>query len=209
MFTHAEIWRGIDRLAAYAETSPSGLARRAGLDATTFNPSKRTSADGSKPRWPSTESLSKALAAANLDFLGFAALVRDRASRPGALRSLDLAEAGNGTAFGSDGLPEGSGWSYVPFPDFPLKSAFALKVPDDRLAPVYRAGDRLVIDRAQAVRPGDRVMVETRTGGLTAHILHEQTVQQVWLKPLGEDGPLQRIALDQVTWMARIIWASQ
>ena len=46
MFTHEQIWRGIDRLAAHAQTSPSGLARRAGLDSTTFNPSKRFSRDG-------------------------------------------------------------------------------------------------------------------------------------------------------------------
>lgn len=209
MFTHAEIWRGIDRLAAYAETSPSGLARRAGLDATTFNPSKRTSSDGSKPRWPSTESLSKALAAANLDFLGFAALVRDRSPRAGALRSLDLADTVCGRSFGADGLPEGSGWTYVPFPDFPLKTAFALKVPDDRLEPVYRAGDRLIVDQGQQPRCGDRVMLQTREGELTAHILHERGVQQVSLKPLERDGPVQRISLDGVVWMARIVWASQ
>lgn len=209
MFTHAEIWRGIDRLAAYAETSPSGLARRAGLDATTFNPSKRTSADGSKPRWPSTESLSKALAAANLDFLGFAALVRDRSPRASALRSMDLADPVCSNAFGRDGLPEGSGWIHVPFPDFPLKTAFALKVPDDRLEPVYRAGDRLIIDRTQAIRCGDRIMVQARNAQLSAHVLHEQGVQQLCLKPLQGKGPLQRISLESIVWMARIIWASQ
>ena len=37
MLTHAQIWRGIDRLAQRAGLSPSGLARQAGLDPTTFN----------------------------------------------------------------------------------------------------------------------------------------------------------------------------
>ena len=60
MFTHKEIWNAIDRLAEEKGYSASGLAKQAGLDPTTFNKSKRTSADG-KPRWPSTESISKIL----------------------------------------------------------------------------------------------------------------------------------------------------
>ncbi len=61
MYTHSDIWRAIDRLAQEAGYSPSGLAKKAGLDPTTFNKSKRVSADG-KPRWPSTESIAKILA---------------------------------------------------------------------------------------------------------------------------------------------------
>ncbi len=62
MFTHAQIWQGLDRLAAAKGYSPSGLAKKSGLDPTSFNKSKRTSPEG-KPRWPSTESLAKVLAA--------------------------------------------------------------------------------------------------------------------------------------------------
>ena len=61
MFTHKEIWQAIDDLAQRHGYSASGLAKAAGLDPTTFNKSKRISADG-KPRWPSTESISKILA---------------------------------------------------------------------------------------------------------------------------------------------------
>lgn len=60
MFTHAQIWRAIDKLAEQRGYSTSGLAKRAGLDPTTFNRSKRITRDG-KPRWPSTESISKIL----------------------------------------------------------------------------------------------------------------------------------------------------
>ena len=62
MLTHKQIWAAIDALAARYGMSPSGLARKSGLDATTFNPSKRIAEDGKK-RWPSTESVSKVLAA--------------------------------------------------------------------------------------------------------------------------------------------------
>ena len=58
MFTHEQIWAALDRLAKTKGYSTSGLAKKAGLDPTSFNKSKRISPDG-KPRWPSTESLSK------------------------------------------------------------------------------------------------------------------------------------------------------
>lgn len=70
--THDAIWDAIDRLAASRGWSASGLARRAGLDATSFNPSKRIGLNR-KPRWPSTESVSLALKAADCsldEFLG-------------------------------------------------------------------------------------------------------------------------------------------
>ena len=60
MLTHEQIWLGLDKLAAARGFSPSGLAKKAGLDPTSFNKSKRHSPEG-KPRWPSTESLSKVL----------------------------------------------------------------------------------------------------------------------------------------------------
>ena len=67
---HRDVWQAIDRLASEYGMSPSGLARKAGLDPTTFNKSKRVGANG-KQRWPSTESVSKVLRAtgASLDAL--------------------------------------------------------------------------------------------------------------------------------------------
>ncbi len=62
MLSHDQIWGAIDALAERYRMSPSGLAKRAGLDPTTFNRSKRVGADG-RERWPSTESLAKVLAA--------------------------------------------------------------------------------------------------------------------------------------------------
>src|SRR5262245_63382938 len=77
MLRHSEIWRALDRLAAKHGLSASGLARRAGLDPTAFNKSKRKSPTG-KPRWPSTESVAKCLAATGESLSGFLALVGER-----------------------------------------------------------------------------------------------------------------------------------
>lgn len=76
MFTHEEIWRAIERLAEKNGLSTSGLAKKAGLDATTFNRSKRISPEG-KPRWPSTESVSRILAATDTDTSQFFALLHE------------------------------------------------------------------------------------------------------------------------------------
>ena len=63
--SHAQLWKAVDRLAARQGMTASGLARRAGLDATSFNPSKRFGpGDPPRPRWPSTESVAKVLEAA-------------------------------------------------------------------------------------------------------------------------------------------------
>ena len=77
---HAQIWRAIDAMAARRGLSASGLARAAGLDPTTFNRSKRQTPDG-RERWPSTESISRALSAAEATWDEFAALLADKPGR--------------------------------------------------------------------------------------------------------------------------------
>ena|ERR1035441_8065513 len=80
ILTHEQIWTALDRLAERAGLSPSGLAKRSGLDPTTFNKSKRITPEG-RERWPSTESVAKALAATNNSIDSFvpeAACVADR-----------------------------------------------------------------------------------------------------------------------------------
>lgn len=208
MFTHDQIWRGIDRLAAHAQTSPSGLARRAGLDSTTFNPSKRVSADGSKLRWPSTESLTKALSAANLGFADFAALVSGE-GQTRSLPALDLADGDRASAFDAIGLPTGPGWAQIPFPDLGAGAAYALTVEGDAMRPLYRPGDRLIIAPDDKPRPGDRVMVKTRNGEIGGWELGRSTVQDVVLKSLNPSGPERIVKLVAIAWIARIVWASQ
>ena len=58
--THQEVWQAIDKFAFQQNMSCSGLAKLSGLDATTFNKSKRWSKYG-QPRWPSTSSIAKIL----------------------------------------------------------------------------------------------------------------------------------------------------
>src|ERR1700720_3459962 len=106
MLTHAQIWTAIDRLAARAGLSPSGLARRAGLDPTSFNKSKRATRED-KPRWPSTESIAKILTATGENIAGFVALMGNRPAT-GPVRRLPVighAKAGAAGYFDDAGYP--------------------------------------------------------------------------------------------------------
>src|SRR5437667_4342561 len=97
--THNQIWTALDRLAVRAGLSPSGLAKRSGLDPTTFNKSKRVTPDG-RARWPSTESVAKALAATGTPVEVFVGLITDNArAATRAMPVIGLAEASAGGFF--------------------------------------------------------------------------------------------------------------
>ena len=71
MLTHKQVWNAIDVIAERYGYSASGLAKKSGLDPTSFNPSKRNGPDG-RPRWPTMESVSRLLQAsgAGIDEFG-------------------------------------------------------------------------------------------------------------------------------------------
>lgn len=215
MFTHDDMWRAIDRLADSHGYSPSGLAKKAGLDPTTFNKSKRVSSDG-KPRWPSTESISKILAvtgATMSDFIALVGLDRDEAT-PGhsTIPMMNTSLAGKSGHFNSEGHPQGEQWDEFAFPlasHTRDQNLFALEVNNDTLAPVYREGDVLVVSPDANIRRGDRIVVKTTKGELVIHELRRQTATRIELKTMDASSESRHIELDQVSWMARIIWVSQ
>ena len=162
MLTHDQIWTALDRLAARAGLSPSGLAKRAGLDPTTFNKSKRVTSDG-RERWPSTESIAKALAAtADSSIDTFVQLIGDEAGGGRSVPLLGFAQAGASGAFDEAGFPAGKGWDEVALPAVDDEHAFALEISGDAMTPAYRDGDIIVVSPGAPIRRGDRVVVKTK-----------------------------------------------
>ena len=210
MLRHGQIWQAIDRLAKRNGLSVSGLARRSGLDPTTFNPSKRVTPQG-KPRWPSTESLAKVLNATSTDLDDFIGLVSDRPSEAGLQRLplLGYAQAGMQGYFDDAGYPVGTGWDEVVFPDFNDPTVYALEVTGDSMEPVYRDGDRILVSPSAPIRRGDRVVVRTSSGEVMAKELLRRTASRVELGSINPRHELRAVPLEDVQWMARIIWASQ
>ncbi len=213
--SHENIWRAIDRLAATFEYSASGLAKQAGLDPTSFNKSKRVSPDG-KPRWPSTESIARILAATGATMGEFLSLIDDGdalAQRDASVIPLiGFAQAGAKGYFDEDGYPAGDAWDEVRFPDISTASdegVFALEISGDSMEPLYREGDVLVVSTAQAPRRGDRVVVRTQKGEVMAKELMRQTASKVELRSLNPDHETRTLAPSDISWVARILWVSQ
>jgi phage repressor protein C with HTH and peptisase S24 domain len=209
MLTHAQVWSAIDRLAARAGLSASGLARRAGLDPTTFNKSKRITAAG-RARWPSTESIAKALAATGTTLDVFVGLTQGGGAAPArGVPLLGFAQAGAGGYFDDGGFPAGTGWDEIAFPAVNDEHAYALEVSGQSMEPAYRDGDVIVVSPAAPVRRGDRVVVKTRAGEVMVKELKRTTAKSVELKSLNAQHPDRTLATADVLWIARILWASQ
>ncbi len=208
MLTHAQIWEAIDALAARVGTSPSGLARRAGLDPTTFNKSKRIAPD-QRQRWPSTESLAKCLAATSTTLDQFVGLIGGASRAPGrTVPMIAFAQSLDGH-FDERGHPDGAGWDEFGFPPVEDRHAFALEISGDGLRPVYRDGTVIIVSPAAAIRRGDRVVVMTRTGELIANELVRKTGKAIELRALGPAQSDRTLATEDYRWIARIVWASQ
>lgn len=211
---HAELWRALDTLAAENGLSPSGLAKRAGLDPTTFNVSKRVMADG-RPRWPSSESLAKVLEATGVSLDAFAALVSGARALPTArvgprrIPLIGFAQAGGEGYFDDGGYPVGGAWDEVETPEIPDPHAYALEIAGDSMEPVFRDGDRVIVSPAAPVRRGDRVVVRTRRGEVMAKQLARQSARRLELRSLNPEYPDYSFDLLEVAWMHRVVWASQ
>jgi len=208
MLTHRQIWTAIDALAARYGLSPSGLAKLAGLDPTTFNKSKRGAANG-KLRWPSTESVAKILAATGASLDDFVALVDNHTARMRMVPLIGMAQAGTGGYFDDAGFPAGAGWEEIAFPELADEHAYALEITGDSMLPVYRDGDRIVVSPSTNPRRGDRVVVKTQNGEVMAKLLARMTAQRLELKSLNPAYDDRSFALNEIVFVHRIIWASQ
>ncbi|MGU3360259.1 helix-turn-helix transcriptional regulator [Methylobacterium sp. M6A4_1b] len=210
MLSHEQIWTAIDRLAERHGFSASGLARRAGLDATSFNRSKRIGPDGRK-RWPSTESVSKVLAATGASLDEFLRLIE---ARDGPARTMipliGMTQAGAGRLFTDEGMPTGGpGWEEIEFPDLADDRAFALEVQGDSMAPLYRDGDVLIVSPTAGVRKGDRVVVRLAAGEVLAKELKRKTARTIELASLNPAHEDRVVNVSDIAWIGRVMWVRQ
>lgn len=208
MLEHEAVWRAIDRLAARYNLSPSGLARQAGLDPTTFNKSKRITKEG-KQRWPSTESLAKVLNATGASLSEFISLIEDQ-EHPSSFRRLPklrFALAAQPGYFDSEGRPVRSHWEETPFPGVPDPHAFALEISGEGLQPVYRNGDLVVVSPGAEVRPGDRVLLRSQQGELLMAELLDNGGGVLRLRSFSREHVVRELPHSQVQWVSRISWS--
>jgi phage repressor protein C with HTH and peptisase S24 domain len=209
MLSHPQVWAAIDRIAARYGYSASGLAKKAGLDPTSFNKSKRVTPEG-RPRWPSTESIAKVLAATGAPVEEFISLLTKKPKRPAMpVPLIGLAEAGTGGYFDDGGFPVGSGWDEISFPDVDDEHAYALEISGNSMEPLYRKGDVLIVSPAARLRQGDRVVVKTKAGEVMAKELKRRSSKSVELRSLNPAHKDRVVPAADVVWIARIMWAKQ
>lgn len=212
MLTHKHVWLAIDALATRNGMTVSALARCAGLDSTTFNKSKRITSSGKK-RWPNTESISKILAATNAgldEFLGLINHAGDEVT--GAFAGIPLigfAEAGAGGFFDDGGFPVGGSWEQVHISELKDDNLYALKISGDSMLPLFRDGDTIIVSPNTSVRRGDRVVVKTDTGEVMAKILYRKSARTIELHSLNPEHENRSFPIENISWIARILWASQ
>ena len=215
---HDEVWRALDTLAAEYGLSSSGLAKRSGLDPTTFNPSKRFMPDG-RARWPSTESLAKVLNATGATLEAFTALVTGARALPAGVRAsqaaprrvplIGFAQAGGDGFFDDGGYPIGGSWDEVALPEIADPNAYALEISGESMEPVFRDGDVVIVSPAAPIRRADRLVVRTVEGEVMAKQLARRSARRIDLRSLTPAHPDRSFELGQVAWMHRIVWASQ
>lgn len=208
MLSHERIWTLIDALAARNGLSVSGLAKRAGLDPTTFNKSKRVAGDG-RLRWPSTESLAKILEATKTDLVDFYRIdgLERKGSGPPPIPAdppvpLPVADALGPIGF--EDAPDERAW----FPVEPGTSVLVVQVPA-AASGLFPAGGRLVVAAdapvdLQGARVYFRLLDGTVGAGEVRAIAKAPDGLEVWTGTAN-----LHIRRDQVQFLARILWASQ
>lgn len=210
MLTHTQIWSALDRLAALAGLSPSGLAKKSGLDPTTFNKSKRLTSDG-RARWPSTESVAKALGATGTSIDTLVQLIDE--GEPSQIKNtiplIGLAQASKGGYFNEAGLPTGQSWDEIRFPALEDPHAYALELSGDAMAPIYHDGTIVIVSPAASIRRGDRVAVKTAAGEVMLKELKRRTAKTIELRSIDPVRLECVLQMRDVLWIARIVWASQ
>ncbi len=191
-FSHSQIWQAIDALAQRHGLSASGLARRAGLDPTTFNKSKRVAAG--KPRWPSTESVAKALAALEV----------------GVETLFEACHEGDGEGE-MDGCGADGATKAALDADFLGLSVdtYAVLLRSDAYRPLYRNGDRLVVSPSAQLRKGHRVILKTRHGLVLLRRVAGLGPTQIKLSTGLRNGCDVVLKRADVKFMHRILFVSQ
>ncbi len=210
MLRHKDLWNTIDQLARVNGYSASGLAKKAGLDPTSFNKSKRISADG-KARWPSTESISKILAATDTTMSEFLALMgEDAVPAPAAKKEEKAAQAPvpapapTAAAYkipliqdihaispdvfnGEGGLIRDDSTTYFTLPDVRMQisdDAWAMVITGSSFAPYFQEGDIMLVDPHGPARAGDPFLIRRRSEEKLA-VYRGQSAQPVVGEALG------------------------
>ena len=204
---YKQVWDAVDKLAQLHGLSPSGLAKKAGLDATTFNKSKRMRNNG-KQRWPSLDSINKILEACNISFEQFYKLIDDDLTlNPVGIPFIKYSELEKNSSVREAKLVTDS-WPQTQFPDTAF-NLYAVSLDSSDFEPFYRRGNSLIVSQYPEIRKGDRVLILLNAGKpLIKEFRHRTTSTLVLAKLLNSEEEMQ-ISINDIKLINRIVWAEQ
>lgn len=205
---YEQVWDAVDKLARTHGLSPSGLAKKAGLDATTFNKSKRVRADGKK-RWPSLDSINKILDACNVSFEQFYSLI-DEDLNPEMLNAVPFIKFSameNSLDIKDDKLVTDK-WNRLHFPDT-TASLYAIDIDVTDFEPFYRQGSIVVATKSSEIRKGDRIVVIFKNGGILIKEFVHRTPSTLVLGDIADPQKEMNVNIVDIELVNRILWAGQ
>lgn len=214
---HDRVWDTIDFLAQRNKLTASGLAKRAGLDPTTFNKSKRKSVDG-RAHWPSTESIFKVLRATNTSVQDFAYLSQNHNFLNPVIPTAKLNNHHTAitnefprftvNGFGESAVNEKSEIVCVDIPQafFQHENLLAIKINGDILEPSYKKGAILILDTNVKFDSNCSVIFRSFEAGITTAIIKSANDDMLFFE---SNASLKKMKMSQILWIAKICWVSQ
>ena len=144
-------------------------------------------------------------------FAEFVSFTSDSESA-GVYRNIPLigfVQAGVSGFFDDAGYRTGGAWDEIPFPGLGDPYAYALEVTGDSMEPVFRDGDSIIVSPQANIRRGDRVVVKTKGGEVMVKVLLRQSARKLDLQSLNPNHEDRSLLIEEIDWMARVVWASK
>nr|DAF36778.1 MAG TPA: putative transcriptional regulator [Caudoviricetes sp.] len=202
------VWSAVDNLAKSLGMSPSGLAKKSGLDSTTFNRSKRKRPDG-KNRWPSLDSLNKVFEFCNITFEEFYKY-GETDNPPENLNTIPYIKLSGVSKreYCQDGEICTANWETICFPDG-TKNLYAMEIDNTDYAPLYKFGTTLILAKHSEIRRNDRVAVFKKDGAFLLAEFIRRKPRTLELQNLNAPEESFSENIDDILFLSRIVWASQ
>ncbi len=195
---HDIIWSAVDNLAKTHNISTSKLAKIVGLDATTFNKSKRYRKDGKK-RWPSLKSINKILSFYNLnfdDFYGKSALDGFSSLPITNISSIEKSNIKN------------ANWQEMG-QESTSNLDFAVLLDTAKYEPIYKYNATLILSSIIDIRRGDRVFIINKNKKVDLYEFVASIGDSYEFISLSAPNKKTEVLIEDIILIKRIIWASQ
>lgn len=203
---YTQIWNAVDKLAKINGLSPSGLAKKAGLDSTTFNKSKRIRPDGKK-RWPSLESINKITSVCNISFDDFYRLASDDDSIKEETNQ-NIIPLFEFSKLSKRNSPSSESEATIRFPEI-IGNMFAVEIDSKIMQNIYDEGSVIIVADNAEIRRTDKVLITHKDGSVSLGKFTNRTASTLKIEDFCNNGLETSVKISSIASIGRILWVSQ